>query len=325
MRVPFTVASAVIAALPLAFGAIGAGAQPYPAKPVRLIVPFAAGGTTDIVARIYAQRLSEAMGAQFVVENRGGAGGTIGTEAVARAPADGYTLSFGSTSSIAVSPGLYPKLTYNIVRDLVPVAQVASASIVMASHPSLPARNAKELIALARARPGEIAFASSGAGSSLHLCAEYFKTLGKIEMLHVPYKGVGALMPDFVAGQVQIAFSDLPPFDPYIKAGRLRALAVTTGKRSPLLPDIPALSETLPGYDLAGWYGFLAPAGTPPDIVARLNAEVRKIVATPAMRERYVSLAIEPVDSPAADFGNYIKSELAKWGEIIRRSGAKLD
>ncbi len=298
-----------------------AAAQPYPTKPVRFIVPFSAGGTTDTLARLYAQRMTESMGSQFIVDNRVGAGGTIGTEAVAKAAPDGYTLNFGSTSSIAVSPALYPKLAFNIQRDFAPVAEIATASIVLASHPSLPARNIAELLELARKRPGEIAFASSGVGSSLHLCAEYLKFLGKIDLLHVPYKGVGSAMPDFVGGQVQLLFSDMPPFVPYIKTGRLRALAVTTAKRSPLLPQIPAIAETIPGYDLAGWYGLLAPAGTPADHIKRLNGEIQRIMASAEMRERYVGLAIEPSARTPEQFAAYIKSELAKWGDIIRRAG----
>ncbi len=311
------------AAAMLLVSAHHASAQSYPSKPVRFIVPFSAGGTTDTLARLYAQRLSESLGTQFIVENRAGAGGTIGTEAVAKAAPDGYTLNFGSTSSIGVSPGLYPKLAFNILRDFTPVAEIATASIVLASHPSLPARNIKELVALARTRPGEIAIASSGTGSSLHLAAEYLKFLGKIDLLHVPYKGVGSAMPDFVGGQVQLLFSDMPPFVPYIKTGRLRALAVTTAKRSSLLPDIPAIAETIPGYDLAGWYGVLAPVGTPADTVKRLNVEIQKIMSSPEMRERYVSLAIEPSGRTAEQFAAYIKAELAKWGDIIRRAGVK--
>ncbi|MCC6533323.1 MAG: tripartite tricarboxylate transporter substrate binding protein [Burkholderiales bacterium] len=316
---------AVMAAACVALAAIDpAGAQSYPAKPVRFIVPFSSGGTTDIVARLYAQRLTEALGVQFIVDNRAGAGGTIGTEAAARSAPDGYNLAFSSTSATAVSPGLYPKLSFNIVRDFAPVAQVATASIVLAAHPTLPARNIKELVALAKARPGEIIYASSGSGSSLHLCAEYLKYVAKIDLLHVPYKGVGPAMPDLLAGHVQLLFSDMPPFVPYVKSGKLRALGVTTAKRSPLLPDIPAIAETVPGYDLAGWYGVLAPAGTPAEIVTRLHAEIQKIMASAQMRERYVALAIEPVDKTPAQFGDYVKSELDKWGRIIQVSGAKI-
>ena len=301
-----------------------AHAQPYPSKSVRMIVPFSTGGTTDTLGRIYAQHLSEAFGVQFVIDNRVGAGGTIGTEIGARAAPDGYTLVFGSTSSIAVSTALYPEINLNIMRDFVAVANVATASIVLASHPSLPARNIAQLVALARARPGQIAYASSGSGSSLHLCAEYLKYLAKIDLLHVPYKGVGPAMPDLIAGRTQLLFSDMPPFVPYLKTGRLIALGVTTAKRSPLLPDIPAIAETVPGYDLAGWYGILAPAGTPREIVLRLHAEVQKIMAQPQMRERYVSLAIEPAGGTAEQFGAFVKSEIDKWGDLVRRSGAKV-
>jgi len=301
-----------------------AAAQTYPSKPVRIVVPFAAGGTTDIVARIYAQKLTEAMGAQFVVDNRGGAGGTIGTDIVAKAPPDGYTLNAGSTSSLAVSVSLYQKLPFDVSRDLVPVVQTATASIVLASHPSLPARNIKELIELARKRPGEIVYGSSGNGSSLHLAAEYLLFLTKTTMVHVPYKGVGAGMPDFVAGNVQLMFSDMPPFAPYVKTGRLRALAVTTAKRSSLLPDIPSIAETVPGYDLAGWYGITAPTGTPREIITRVYSEVMKIMRTPEMKERYVGLAIEPVEATPEQFGVYMKAEIQKWGDIIRRAGVKV-
>ena len=314
----------VLSCLFLTAFAPSSAAQAWPSKPVRLIVPFSAGGTTDIVARLYAQRLTQALGTQFVVENRVGAGGTIGTEAGARAAPDGYTFVFGSTSSTAVSPGLYPKLSFDIARDFVPVAQVASASIVLASHPSLPVRDVKELVALAKKHPGEIVYASSGNGSSLHLCAEYLKHLAGIEMLHVPYKGVGAAMPDLLAGNAQLLFSDMPPFVPYVKTGKLRALGVTTAQRSPLLPDIPAIAESVPGYDLAGWYGVLAPAGTPREIVTRLHAAIQKIMSSPEMRERYVTLALEPVERSPQEFGEYVKSELAKWGKIIKVSGARI-
>jgi tripartite-type tricarboxylate transporter receptor subunit TctC len=301
-----------------------AAAQSYPAKTVRIVVPFAAGGTTDILARVYAQKLSESMGVQFVVDNRGGAGGTIGTDIVAKAPPDGYTINAGSTSSLAVSVSLYQKLPFDINRDLVPVVQTATASIVLASHPSLPAKSIKELIDLSRRRPGEIVYGSSGNGSSLHLCAEYLLFLTKTSMVHVPYKGVGAGMPDFIAGNIQLMFSDMPPFAEYVKVGKLRALGVTTAKRSSLLPDIPAIAETVPGYDLAGWYGIAAPTGTPRDVITRLHSEVTRIMRTPEMKERYVGLAIEPVERTPEEFGVYMKSEIAKWGEIIRRANVKI-
>ena len=302
------------------------GGQSYPVKPVRVVVPFSAGGTTDILSRLYAQKLSVSTGQQFIVDIRAGAGGTIGTDIVAKAPPDGYTIKIGSTSSIAVSPNLYPKLPFDLLRDLAPVAHFASAPIVLAMHPSVPAKNMRELIALAKAKPRELNFASSGNGSSLHLCGEYLKYLAKIDMVHVPYKGVGTALPDLVAGQVQLLFSDMAPFVPYVKSGKLRVLAVTTGKRSKLYPELPTIAESgVPGYDLAGWYGVMVPAATPRPIIERLHAEFTKAMRAPDMQERYVGLGVEPVESTPEQFGAYIRSELAKWGDIIKRSGTKVE
>jgi tripartite-type tricarboxylate transporter receptor subunit TctC len=300
--------------------------QAYPVKPVRVVVPFSAGGTTDILSRLYAQKLSTSTGQQFIVDIRSGAGGTIGTEIVAKAPPDGYTIKIGSTSSIAVSPNLYPKLSFDLLKDLAPVSHFASAPIVLAMHPSVPAKNMRELIALAKAKPRELNFASSGNGSSLHLCGEYLKYLAKIDMVHVPYKGVGTALPDLVAGQVQLLFSDMAPFVPYVKTGKLRVLAVTTGKRSRLYPELPTIAESgVPGYDLAGWYGAMAPAATPRPIIDRLHAEFAKAMRAQDMQERYVGLGVEPVESTPEQFGAYIRSELGKWGEIIKRSGTKVE
>src|SRR5687767_7270419 len=272
-----------------------ATAQTYPAKPVRVIVAFAPGGSTDILARVFSQKLSASLGQQFLVDNRTGAGGTIGTDVVAKSPPDGYTINFGSTSSLAVSPNLYPKLPFDLLRDTTPVTQVATASIMLAVHPSVPVKNVRELIALARAQPGQINYASSGNGSSLHLCAEYLKYLAKIDMTHVPYKGVGAAMPDFLAGHVQLLFSDMAPFVPYVKTGRLKVLAASTARRSKLYPDIPTIAESgVPGYDLAGWYGVVVPAATPRAIVDRLHAEYMKAMRAPDIAERYATLGVEP-------------------------------
>ncbi len=309
----------------LAFASV-APAQTYPAKPVRMVIAFAAGGTTDILGRLYGQKLSASTGQQFIVDNRAGAGGTIGTDIVVKSQPDGYTIKFGSTSSIAVSPNLYPKLPYDILRDLTPVAQVASAPILLAVHPSVPARTMRDLIALARAKPGQLTYASSGSGSSLHLCGEYLEYLAKIDLLHVPYKGAGLALPDLVAGQVQLLFSDMAPFVPYVKTGRLRILAVTTAERSKLYPDIPTIAESgAPGYDLTGWYGVLVPAGTPRPIIERLHGELMKAMHAPDMQERYVTLGLEPVESTPEQFGTYIRAELAKWGDIIKRSGTKAE
>jgi len=309
----------------LAFASV-APAQTYPAKPVRMLIAFAAGGTTDILGRLYGQKLSASTGQQFIVDNRTGAGGTIGTDIVVKSQPDGYTIKFGSTSSIAVSPNLYPKLPYDILRDLTPVAQVASAPILLAVHPSVPARTMRDLIALARAKPGQLTYASSGSGSSLHLCGEYLKYLPTIDLLHVPYKGAGLALPHLVAGQVQLLFSDMAPFVPYVKTGRLRILAVTTAERSKLYPDIPTIAESgAPGYDLTGWYGVLVPAGTPRPIIERLHGELMKAMHAPDMQERYVTLGLEPVESTPEQFGTYIRAELAKWGDIIKRSGTRVE
>ena len=317
--------SALVALL-LLISAPAAWSQAYPAKPVRLVVPFSAGGTTDILGRLYAQKLSQQMGQQFVVDNRTGAGGTIGTENIARSAPDGYSINFGSTSSIAVSPNLYPKLNFDILRDFAPVAQVASASFMLAMHPSVPAKNLRDLIALEKARPKQLYYASSGSGSSLHLCGEFLNYLAKIQLTHVPYKGVGQALPDLIAGQVQLLFSDMAPFVPYVKTGKLRILGASTAQRSKLYPEIPTFIEQgVAGYDLAGWYGVLVPAGTPRPIVERLHSELVKAMRAPDMAERYAVLGVEPVDGTPEQFGAYMKTELVKWGEIIKRSGTKLE
>ena len=309
-----------------AIAAASATAQPYPSKPVRVVVAFAPGGTTDILGRLYAQKLSTATAQTFVVDNRTGAGGTIGTEAVVKSAPDGYTINFGSTSSLAVSPNLYPKLSYDLMRDLTPVIQVATASFMLAVHPSVPAKTMRELIALARARPGQLNYASSGSGSSLHLCGEYLKYLAKIDLTHVPYKGAGAALPDLIAGQVQLLFSDMAPFVPYVKTGRLRILAASTAHRSKLYPEYPTMAESgVPGYDLAGWYGVAVPAATPRAVVDRLHAEFTKAMRAPDMVERYATLGVEPVEGTPEQFAAYMRAELVKWGEIIKRSGTKLE
>ena len=319
-------ARSTVVLLLAALAAASATAQTYPSKPVRVIVAFAAGGTTDILARIYAQKLSVSTGQQFVVENRTGAGGTIGTEAVVRSPPDGYTINFGSTSSLAGSPNLYSKLSYDLMRDLAPVTQVATASIMLAMHPSVPAKSMRELIALARARPGQINFASSGNGSSLHLCGEYLKYLAKIDLVHVPYKGVGVALPDLIAGQVQLLFSDMAPFVQYVKTGKLRVLGVSTARRSKLYPEYPTIAESgVPGYDLAGWYGVVVPAATPRAVLDRLHAEYSKAMRTPDMAERYATLGVEPTDTTPEQFGAYMRSELVKWGDIVKRSGTRIE
>ena len=316
----------ILAASILAIAAQGAVAQAYPIKPVRIVVAFAAGGTTDILARSLGAKLTGALGQQFVVDNRAGAGGTIGNDHVTKSPPDGYTIALGSTSNFAVAPMLYAKLPYDQVKDFSPVTSIAAGPIVLAIHPALPVKNVKELVALAKSNTAKLNFGSSGNGTSLHLAGEYLKFMGKFDMTHVPYKGIGAAMPDLVAGQIQLMFSDMAPFEPFVKAGKLRAIAVTTAKRSPLYPNIPTIAEAgFPGYDLAGWYGVLAPAGTPKPIIDKLNEELRKAVNLPDIKERYVTLGLETFTSTPEQFGKFIQSEMSKFGEIIQRSGTKLD
>ncbi len=317
---------ACLAGIGAAFAQTSATAQQYPIKPVRVIVAFSAGGTTDILARAIGQKLTQAMGQQFIVDNRPGAGGTIGTDMVAKSPPDGYTLVIGSTSSIAVNVSLYAKLPYDPVRDLTPVMQVATGAFVIAVHPSLPASNVRELIALAKSRPGQLNFGSSGNGTSLHLAAELLKSMAGINMTHVPYKGASAAIPDLVAGQLQLMFSDMPPFAPHVAAGRLRAIAVTTSKRSSVLPNLPTVAESgVPGYEATSWYGYLAPAGTSRRIIDQLVAELTRAVQSADMKERYNTLGIETYTGTPEQFGAYIQSEMAKWAEVVKKSGAKLE
>ncbi|HTD90897.1 MAG TPA: tripartite tricarboxylate transporter substrate binding protein, partial [Burkholderiales bacterium] len=248
-------------------------AQSYPVKPVRLVLPYPPGGGSDIIARPLAQLMSVSMGQQMVVENRGGAGGNIGMDFVAKSPPDGYTLVFAITAQLAVNPSLYPKLPYDLLRDFAPISLLGIAPYLLVTHPTLPVKSVKELVALARAKPDELRFGSAGNGSGAHLAGAMLNSLANIKTVHIPYRGGGPAMTDLVAGQLQLSYLTFTSSNGFIRAGRLRALGVTTAKRSPVLPDLPAISESVPGYDSAVWYGVLAPAGTPADIVARLNRE----------------------------------------------------
>ncbi|MBC7780895.1 MAG: tripartite tricarboxylate transporter substrate binding protein [Proteobacteria bacterium] len=299
--------------------------QAWPTRTVRIVVPFTAGGTTDIIARLISQRLSEALGQQFIVDNRAGAGGVLGMDVVAKAAPDGYTVVLGSTSSTAVNVGLYPKMPYDPQKDLAPIMQVASGPYVLAVHPALPAKNVAQLIALAKSHPGELNFGSSGNGTALHLTAELLKSMTKTAMVHVPYKGASAAMPDLLSGQTQFMFSDMPLFAPYVKAGKLRALAVTTATRSAQLPDLPPISDTVPGYEATSWYGFMAPAGTSREIINRMNAEVRKVLRLPDIRARYSELGIEPIEGTPEQYGAYIAAEIKRWGAVIKSAQVKVD
>ncbi|MCW5605216.1 MAG: tripartite tricarboxylate transporter substrate binding protein [Burkholderiales bacterium] len=306
--------------------ALAQGAAGYPSKPVRLVFPYPPGGGTDTIGRPLAQRLTEFLGQQVVVENRGGAGGNIGMEHVARSPADGYTIVLALTAQLAVNPSLFQKLPYDPVRDFAPVTLLANGPYLLVVHPSLPVKSVKALVALARARPGELVYASSGNGSGGHLAAEMMNSMTGVKMLHVPYKGGGPALVDLIAGNVQILFATYASGRPHIQSGRIRALGVTTAKRPAAIPDIPTIAEAgVPGYDSGVWYGVLAPAGTPRDIVAKLNQEIVRVMNLPEYGKLLFNGAIDPVGSSPEELGNFIKSEIAKWAKVVKDAGVRID
>lgn len=300
-----------------------ASAQPvYPVKPVRLVVPFVPGGSTDFIARIMGQKLDEALGQQVIVENRAGAGGNIGLDYVAKSPPDGYTLIFGHVGTFGFGPSLYQKLPYDPVRDFAPIVLFAMVPNMLVVHPSLPARNVKELVALAKARPGRINYGSSGNGSASHLATEYFKLLSKTDITAIPYKGTGPLVTDVIAGEISLTITGVPPLYPHVQSGRLRALGVGSTKRLSLLPDLPTIAEAgVPGYESSTWFGPLAPARTPREIVVRLNAELMKILQRPDIRSRFAAEGVEGLGSTPEEFGAYIKAEIERWGRVIKAAG----
>jgi tripartite-type tricarboxylate transporter receptor subunit TctC len=316
----------VTSAALLCIASTAALAQGYPTKPVRMIVPFPAGGATDIIGRIAAQKLAEAMGQQFVVDNRGGAGGTIGTEIAAKAVPDGYVLITGTSSTHSIAPGLYPKLPYDPVKDFAPISLLCTATILLATHPSVPAKNVRELIALAKARPDQLSFASTGNGGISHLIGEQFKSMTGVQLVHVPYKGDAPALIDLAAGQVSMMFGTAVAFIPYVKSGRLKALAVTNPARSPLMPDVPTVNESgLQGFEAVQWFGLFAPAGTPKEIVTRLHAETVKFLRLPDVREKMAGLGTDVVGSTPEAFAAFQKAEIAQWAKIIRQSGARIE
>jgi tripartite-type tricarboxylate transporter receptor subunit TctC len=299
-----------------------AWAQTYPTRPVHIIVGFSAGGTTDIGARLIAQWLSERLGRPFVIENRPGVGTHVATEAVVRAPADGYTLLM-VTGANAINASLYDKLNYNFVRDIAPVASVIRSPFVLEVYPAVPVKTVPELIAYAKANPGKINMASFGIGSASHLSGEMFKTITGIEMLHVPYRGSAPMVIDLLSGQVQLAFDNLPASIEQIRAGKLRPLAVTTATRSEALPDVPALGEILPGYEASAWIGVGAPKNTPAEIIDKLNKEINAALADPKIKARFADLSGTVVAGSPADCGNLIADETEKWGKVIRTANIK--
>jgi tripartite-type tricarboxylate transporter receptor subunit TctC len=314
-----------VAALLLFLASTLAGAQDWPSRPVRLILPFPPGGGTDILGRLIAERLSASLGQPVVTENRGGAGGNVGAEAAARSAPDGYTIVLVAPS-LAISPTLYSKINYDPVKDFAPVSLVATVPNVMITQPSLLAQNLQEFITYARDRPGALNFGSGGAGTSNHLAGELFNIVAGTKLVHVPYKGVNLAMQDVLAGNVHLVFIGIPAAAPHIKAGKLRALALVAPQRSGALPDVPTVAEAgLRDFEVTTWYGILAPAGTPRSIVGRLNAELVKIMHSAELKEKLAATGTEPLTSTPEEFAAYIKREIAKWGDVIRKSGAKAD
>jgi tripartite-type tricarboxylate transporter receptor subunit TctC len=299
-----------------------ARAQVYPTKPVRLIVPFAPAGGTDIYARLIGQWLLERLGQPFVIENRPGAGGTIGAEAVVRAPADGYTLLLASSND-AVTGALYDRLNYNFIRDIAPVAGINREPLVMVVNPSVPAKTVPEFIADAKANAGKITMASAGTGGGAHLSGELFKMMTGVDMIHVPYRGSGPAYTDLLGRQVQVMFAGMSGSIEYIRAGKLRALAVTTMMRSEALPDVPTVGESVPGYEVSGWYGIGAPRNTPADIVQKLNTEINVALADPKVKTRLADLGSTPMPLSPADFGKLIVSDTEKWAKVIQAAHIK--
>ncbi len=301
-------------------------AQDYPSKPVRFVVPFAPGGTTDVLARLVGEKLSASLGQQFVVDNKPGAGGNVGTAQVAKAEPDGYTLLMGTVGTHAINASIYPSLPYDPVQDFAPVTLVATVPNVLVVNPEVPANSVAELIALAKEKPGELNFASSGNGSSIHLSGELFKAMTGVDIVHVPYKGSGPAVVDLLGGQVQMMFDNLPSSAPQIKAGKLRPLGVTSKERSPTLPDVPTIAEAgVPGYEALSWFGVLVPAGTRDAIVAKLQNEIAKALADPTMRERFAELGAVPVGGTSAEFADLITAETAKWAKVVQDAGIKLE
>jgi len=301
-----------------------AHAQVYPAKPLRMIVAYPPGGGTDIVGRMLAQKLGESLGQSVVVENRGGASGNIGTGLAARAAPDGYTILMGNVAPNAINVSLFKDLPFDPVADFAPVSLVASTPNILVVHPSTPARTVKEVIALAKAKPGTLNFASAGMGSSSHLAGELFRILAGADIVHVPYKGAGPAMVDVLSGQVQLYFATMPAAMPHVKAGKLAPVAVTSARRSQALPDLPTVAESgVPGYEASTWYGVLAPAHTPSAVVARLHGDIAKILGDAALHARLADQGFDPVGSSPEEFGAYIKSEILKWGKVIRDAGIR--
>ncbi len=325
MRRALRVLSMLVAGLGV-LAAATSQAQTYPTRAITLIVPFPAGGTTDILGRFVGQALSAAWNQPVVVENRGGAGGNIGAAAVAKAAPDGYTLLVGTVGTHAINASLYAKMPYDTLKDFAPVTQIASVPNMLVVTPSLPVGSVTELIAYAKANPGKLNMASSGNGTSIHLSGELFKVMTGVDMVHVPYKGSAPALNDLMGGQVQLMFDNMPSALPQVKGGTLKALAVTTATRSPAMPDLPTVAEAgVHGFEASSWFGVFAPAGTPKEVVAKLQTEIARILKSPEMTERLAQQGAVAVGNTPEEFGAYVQSELVKWAGVVKASGARVD
>lgn len=314
----------MIVVIGLAWPVIGAELERYPTKPIRIVVPFTPGGSNDLLGRVLAQKLNEAWGQPVIIDNRPGAGSTIGIELVVRAAPDGYTL-LTTSGGIAINVSLY-RLPFNPVTDLAPVTLLAQMPYLLAVHPSVPAKSTRDLINLAKAQPGKLIFSSSGAGTSSHLTMEMFKSLAKIDLLHVPYKGGGPAVNALAGGEVQMTFNVITGTLPQARAGKIRALAVSSARRVEVAPELPTVAESgLPGFEVIAWYNMFAPAGTPRSIVNRINAEVNRLLQQPEVRERFLALGVAPLTGKPEALGDYLKFEVARWGKVIKEAGIKLE
>lgn len=303
-----------------------AAAQSYPSKPVRIIVMYGPGSTIDIMARLIAPKLNEAFGQPVIVENRPGAGGAIGMDMAAKAPPDGHTLTIGATGPSVTNPLLYPKTPFDPIRDFAYISLIATGPAVIAVHPSIPAKSVKDLVALAKARPGQLNYGSPGVGTSPHLAGELFKLVTTTSIVHVPYKGNAEAIVDLLGGQISIVFTGVPPVIPLMQAGKLKLLATTGGKRIPAIPDLPTIAEAgYPGAAMGIWYGLVAPAATPKDVLTRVHKEITRIMTLPDIRERFVQLGTEPTSSTPEVFTSLVRDELSKWGKVIRAARIKID
>ncbi len=316
-----------LAAVALLAGTLPAHAQSaYPTRPISLIVPFPAGGSTDLVARVVAEKMSGLLGQQIVVDNRGGAGGNVGSAAAAKSEPDGYTLLMGTVATHAINSALYKKMPYDPVKDFAPVSLLVVVPNVLVVNPDFPAKNVQELIALAKEKPGELSYASSGNGTPLHLSGELFKSMAGVDIVHVPYKGAGPALVDVMGGHVPIMFDNLPSSTDHIKAGKLRGLAVTTAERSPSMPDLPTIAESgLPGYETYTWNALFVPAGTPPDVIAKLNEAAVAAVSDPEVKAKLETMGASIVGSTPEQLAKHVQAELDKWGPVVKASGAQID